>query len=115
MSNIIISSFQDIYEKNTILLKAVREEQWDDVAELAENYVIMLRNTFEKFPLELGSDEKESLRDVIQNLQDNEKELADRLKTRLSFLKKNMSTLHHGNQCSQLYNAQYMSIMPAIS
>lgn len=115
MSKTVIASFEDVYEKNFTLLKAVREEQWDDVAEIADNYVIMLRDVFERFPLELSSYEKELLRDAIQSLQCNEKELTDRLKDRLSFLKKNMSALHHGNQCSQLYNKQYMSIMSTMS
>ncbi|CNI15661.1 Flagellar protein FliT [Yersinia massiliensis] len=118
MSNTVIACFQESYQKNLILLEAVREEQWDDVTELAEKYVTLLQDIFGNLPQALTSheneftvEEKNSLREVIQCLQKNDKEIADRLKGQLSSLQKNMSALHHGNQCSQLYNAQYMSIM----
>ncbi|AVX36873.1 flagellar protein FliT [Yersinia massiliensis] len=122
MSNTVITCFQESYQKNLILLEAVREEQWDAVTELAEEYVTLLQDIFENFPQALTSheneftvEEKNSLRDVIQCLQANDKEIANSLKSRLSFLQKNMSALHHGNQCSQLYNAQYMSIMSTVN
>lgn len=101
--------FQDVYEKNLSLLEMAREERWEDFTEQAEYYVIMLHDIFDREPDELDPDEKDSLRKILQDIQDNEKEITAKLKDRLSFLRENMSRLHHGNKCSQLYSNQFIA------
>lgn len=101
--------FQDIYKENLSLLEMAREERWDEFTEQAERYVIMIHDVFGMEIDELDSEGKRSLLKIMQDIQDNEKEMTDKLKQRLSFLRENMSRLHHGNKCSQLYSNQFIS------
>lgn len=110
MNKTITSCFQDIYKKNLALLEMVREERWDEFVDLAECYVIMLHDVFDKDLPDLDSESKDSLCIIIKSIQENEKEIAEKLNGRLSFLRNNMSKLHYGNKCSQLYNTQFMSM-----
>lgn len=110
MNKTITSYFQDIYKKNLALLEMAREERWEEFVELAEHYVLMLHDVFDRKLPDLDPEGKGSLRVIIKSIQENEKEMTEKLNGRLSFLRNNMSRLHHGNKCSQLYNTQFMSV-----
>lgn len=114
MANFIFDRFEDIYQKNLILLDMIRNERWEDFVSMAEQYVLTLQEVFDLTPSELVEGEKEILQKIILKMQDNEREMTGRLKNRLSNLKKDMSALHHGNKCSQLYSTQFLSIKSSL-
>ncbi|WP_024527741.1 flagellar protein FliT [Serratia fonticola] len=110
MNKAITICFQDIYKKNLALLDMVREERWEEFVGQAEYYVLMLHDVFDNKVQDLDPEVKASLRTLVEKIQENEKEMTEKLSGRLSFLRDNMSRLHHGNKCSQLYNIQFMSV-----
>lgn len=110
MNKTIIACFHEIYNKKLALLEMVREEQWEEFIELEKYYVTMFDEVFDSNIQDLDPEEKVSLRTIIKNIQENEKEMMEKLKSRIHFLKKNISSLDHSNKCSQLYNTQFMSV-----
>jgi flagellar protein FliT len=114
MAKTISDCIDDIYHKNLNLLEMVREERWDDFVGLAEQYVLTLQEVFARHPEEFAEQDKDMLRTLIPSLQDNEKEMTERLRTRMVSLRKDMSALHHGNKCSQLYSSQFLSVKTSL-
>lgn len=89
-----------------MLLEIVREERWQDFIEQAESYILLINSVIDDFTLKFDAEEIIMLREMIELLQDNEREISERLEKRLILLKEKMTTLKKGKQCSQLYHLQ---------
>ncbi|WP_235895252.1 flagellar protein FliT [Yersinia alsatica] len=109
MVNTLSEDYESIYELNLNLLDMVKQGKWEDFIELAEIYITTLHDVIEKQPLEMIQEEKKSLSVIITSLLENEDEITRILKDRLDVLRKDMSSLHHGNKCSKAYSSQYTS------
>jgi len=106
MSRYLPDCLQLLYKKNIMLLEIVREERWQDFIELAESYILLINSVIDDFTSKIDADEMVMLREMVRLLQDNEREIAERLEKRLALLKEKMMILKKGKQFSQLYLLQ---------
>ena len=101
--------FHAIYESNLDLLELTKQEKWDEFTVLAETYIIALREFVDDQANNLTAEEKEQLNETWKVLLENEAEMFSKLNSRLTVLKKEMSSLRQGNKCSKAYSSQMLS------
>lgn len=88
---------------NEAMLDMARQERWDDFVEIASRYVIQKQDILNNSTDALSASEKEELKVLLKQLLENEAEITRNLRTRLNTLKQNLSSIHRGARCSQLY------------
>ncbi len=98
--------FEKIMHSNRELLDLARAEKWDEFIDTVEDYIICLSGFIEKMRGTLSSDKKQALNEALRLLQENEKEMTERLRSRLDFLTQKMSSLQQGKKCAQAYSTQ---------
>ncbi|MDV5353376.1 flagellar protein FliT [Kosakonia sp. SMBL-WEM22] len=103
MAEMIPLYYRELYEMNLAILQMAREARWDDFIEVASRYVIKKQDIFNNSSDALSASEKEALKALLQQLLDNEAEITRNLRARLDTLKQNLSSIHRGARCSQLY------------
>lgn len=103
MAEIIPHYYRELYEMNLAILAMAREARWDDFIEVASRYVIKKQDILNNSTDTLSASEKEALKGLLQQLLDNEAEITRNLRARLDTLKQNLSFIHRGARCSQLY------------
>jgi len=103
MAEIIPHYYRELYEMNLAILEMAREARWDDFIEVASRYVIKKQDILNNSTDTLSASEKEALKGLLQQLLDNEAEITRNLRARLDTLKQNLSSIHRGARCSQLY------------
>lgn len=99
----------ELYEMNLALHAMTVKEEWDEFIELASLYVMRKHDLADNCASTLSVTEKENLQNILKLMVDNEAEISRNLQSRLNTLKKNLSSLHHGAKCSQLYSLQQVS------
>ncbi|WP_342323917.1 flagellar protein FliT [Kosakonia sp. BYX6] len=103
MAEIILRYYRELYEMNLTILDMAKQERWDDFVEVASRYVIKKQDIFNNSTDALSASEKEELKGLLKQLLDNEAEITRNLRARLDTLKQNLSSIHRGARCSQLY------------
>lgn len=101
-----ILHFETIMHSNRELLNLAREEKWDEFIDTVEDYIICLSGFIEKRRGTLNEENKQALEEALRLLQENEKEMTKRLRSRLDFLTQKMSSLQQGKKCAQAYSTQ---------
>lgn len=109
MGNTVSEDCEDIYQLNLHLLEMVKQGNWDEFIQLAEVYITKSNDVLSQLPTYLMPEEKTNLSLILSNLIENEDEIEKTLRNRLDFLKKEMSSLHRGRQCSEAYSSQFTS------
>lgn len=109
MAETISVYYHELYAINLELLEMVRQEQWDDFIDLAENYIVRMQELSEHMPSDMTESEKEDMKGILRQLMDNEVEISQKLRLRLNTLQTNISSLHRGAKCTQLYSLQQLA------
>ena len=97
------SYYRELFAMNQDILEMTRQDRWDDFVELASQYVIKKQEIVNLSTDALSVGEKEELKVLLKQLLENEAEITRNLQARLNTLKQNLSSIHRGARCSQLY------------
>lgn len=99
-------TLQDIVQLNLTLLETLRQEEWDALSTLSQDYIQAAEATITHFQQATGAEKKDELAQLMIELQANEAEIARRLQARMQVLNENMLKLQQSKKSCQHYAAQ---------
>lgn len=88
------------------LLELSRQEEWDRFSTRSEAYLTALASLIAAVQQTSCAVTRQAQLDLLQQLQANDEEIAQRLQARLTTLSETMSRLQQSKKCSQDYAAQ---------
>ncbi|MEJ8321601.1 flagellar protein FliT [Kosakonia sacchari] len=104
MAESILQYYRELFDMNLAMLEMTKQERWDDFVEVAADYVIKKQDILTHSTDALSMMVKEELKVLLKELLANEAEITRNLQARLNTLKQNLSSIHRGARCSQLYS-----------
>lgn len=106
MTTSLTEEYNKIYKLNQTMLTMAKQGEWDNFVIMTERYIMSLQAALEQVPDTLSADEKEHFYRLLITLQSNEEEINRALEGRMTFLSKEISSLHQGNKGSKAYLTQ---------
>lgn len=103
--------YELIYQKNLALLGLAQQGRWQDLIDLAPDYLVSLQIAITHHSKDLSEQDKVEIRNCIKRLIDNESIIMQAMKGRLETLRQDMSSLNLGKKCNLAYSSNFTSMI----